>query len=164
MKTLVLARHAKSDWTQDLPDEERPLNGRGKKDAPRMGEILRSHGFLPDLVISSHAVRARSTAEKVADALGYTSSIRIDNRIYLAGTSSLLSVIRDIPETAESAMIFGHNPDMEMMVQMLLSAKGMTPMPTCAFACLELHGPWAETGKQPAALKWFLIPKLFGGE
>jgi phosphohistidine phosphatase len=164
MKILVLARHAKSDWTYDLPDEERPLNGRGSKDAPRMGELLKDHGFRPELILSSHAVRAKTTAEKVASAVGYSSSILIDRRIYLSGTISLLEVIRGIPETVQSAMIFGHNPDMEQMVQLLMAAQGPSPMPTCAFACLELPHTWAQAGNKPASLKWFIIPKLFGGE
>ena len=86
MKTLLILRHAKSDWeTPDVADHDRPLNGRGKRDAPRMGRLLRDENLVPDLIISSTAKRARKTAKLVAEASGYEGEIRLAETLYLAG-------------------------------------------------------------------------------
>ena len=85
MKTLLVLRHAKSSWNDPaLDDHERPLNKRGRRDAPRMGELVREYGLIPDVVISSDAVRARLTAEAVAEAARYPGEILLDPRLYMA--------------------------------------------------------------------------------
>jgi phosphohistidine phosphatase len=163
MKQLILARHAKSDWSQSLPDDQRPLNARGLKDAPAMGKLLADFGLRPDLIVSSHAVRALTTAQLVARELGHTQAIQIDRRIYLMGMESLLQVIRELPSEATSLMIFGHNPDMEQTLAHLLKSGAYTPMPTCAMASLTLSGGWNTISLQTHQLNWFLLPKLIRG-
>jgi phosphohistidine phosphatase len=114
MKTLLVLRHAKSSWNDPaLDDHERPLNKRGRRDAPRMGELLREHGLIPDVVISSDAVRARLTAEAVAGAAGYAGAIVLDPRLYLAGPADILSLLQRVRGKAETVMIVGHNPGLE---------------------------------------------------
>jgi phosphohistidine phosphatase len=161
MKTIILARHAKSDWSQNLSDFDRPLNPRGERDAPRMGDVLAEYEFHPDLIISSPANRALSTAEAIAEKIGYTSPLQQDRRIYDEGHGTLISIIQEIPREVNTAMIFGHNPTMESAVGYLLQSSAGIAMPTCALACLEIMtGDWKHLSPKLITLKWFLIPKL----
>src|SRR6185295_11944842 len=114
MKTLLVLRHAKSSWNNPaLDDHERGLNKRGRRDAPRMGELVREYGLTPDVVISSDAVRARLTAEAVAEAARYTGEILLDPRLYLACPADILSRLSALRKNAETVMIVGHNPGLE---------------------------------------------------
>lgn len=162
MKTLIICRHAKSDWSMDLPDFERPLNSRGMKDAPRMGKMLLGFEFYPDLIVSSPANRAKTTAEAVATEISYPlDKIRLERNIYYEGAGSLLSLIQDLPETADSVMVFGHNPTQEGIVRMLLGARAQVTMPTLGMACFDLTiSSWSQVAPETSALRWFLIPKL----
>lgn len=112
MKTLFLVRHAKSSWADPtLADRDRPLNDRGRRDAPEMGRRLAARGLDPDALVSSPAVRARTTAEVVAGALGRDpGSIALDERVYGAGPSTLLDVVRGFRDEWETVLLFGHNP------------------------------------------------------
>lgn len=112
MKTLYLLRHAKSSWDDaGLDDYHRPLNQRGERDAPRMGKRLRHAGINPNLICSSSAVRAISTARLVAAELGYPAeSIQQDKRLYHAGPEEILDVLRSIAPATDSVMLVGHNP------------------------------------------------------
>ena len=91
MKQLAIFRHAKSDWgDSSLDDWQRPLSARGIIDAPRVGEMLRERSSIPDLIITSDAIRARSTAEAVAEAAGYTGAIFLEPALYLATPDAIL--------------------------------------------------------------------------
>src|SRR5437899_11500650 len=98
MKTLFLVRHAKSSWDDTaLPDKDRPLNDRGKRDAPKMGERLAKRGVTPDLILSSPAKRALETAQIIAKKLDYKlADIVVDERLYATGADDLLDVIRKL--------------------------------------------------------------------
>ena len=118
MKTLLLLRHAKSSWKEPaLDDHERPLNKRGRRDAPRMGELVRERGLMPDIVICSDAVRARLTAEAMADAARYAGKILLDPHLYLAGPDEILSLLRRVRQNAKTLMIVGHNPGLEELIE-----------------------------------------------
>lgn len=161
MKTLVLARHAKSDWNMGLPDFDRPLNSRGQADAPRMGKLLRSYQFEPDLIVSSPANRAQTTAKLVAEQLGYQGSIQLEEGIYGSGYGSVLSIIQDLPDNSETAMLFGHNPTTENLVSYLLQMRAGIVVPTCGMICLDLNiQSWSQLNPVLIQLRWFLIPKL----
>jgi phosphohistidine phosphatase len=137
MKTLLVLRHAKSSWDDAaLDDHERPLNKRGRRDAPRMGELVREHGLIPDVVISSDAVRARLTAEAVIEAARYAGAILLDRRLYLAGPADILSLLRTVGEKAETVMIVGHNPGLEELVAQLTG--DWQNLPTAALAQIVL--------------------------
>jgi phosphohistidine phosphatase len=137
MKTLLVLRHAKSSWNDPARDDhERPLNKRGRRDGPRMGELLREYGLIPDLVISSDAVRARLTAEAIAEAARYTGEILLDQHLYLASPADILSLLRTVRESADSVMIVGHNPGLEELVEQLTGER--TDLPTAALAQIVL--------------------------
>ena len=138
MKTLLVLRHAKSSWDDPaLDDHERPLNGRGKKDAPRVGAAIRARGLTPDLVVTSDAVRARITAETAASAAGYHGDIVKEKRLYLAAPRDILAVLRGVPETdTDTVMIVGHNPGLEELVAHLTGQP--EAMPTAGLAEIEL--------------------------
>jgi phosphohistidine phosphatase len=132
-KTLLLLRHAKSSWSDSaLPDSERPLNRRGERDAPRMGGLLRQLRLIPDVIISSDAVRARMTAEAVAAAAGYAAEILFDQLLYAASPKDIVSVIATMPDTAGTVLIVGHNPELEELIERLTGEP--QDMPTAALA------------------------------
>ena len=138
MKTLLVLRHAKSSWDDTaLDDHERPLNERGRRDGPRMGELVREHRLTPDIIISSDAVRARRTAEAVAKATRYAGEVRLDRLLYLASPADILAVLRTIRETkAGTVMIVGHNPGLEELVTQLTGEQ--QDLPTAALAQIGL--------------------------
>jgi len=138
LKTLLLLRHAKSSWADaGLDDHERPLNQRGRRDAPRMGDLVRQLRLLPDVIISSDAVRARLTAEEVAETARYAGKILLDPRLYLASPDSIVGVLQTVPHTkAETVMIVGHNPGLEELIAGLTGEHH--DMPTAALAQLVL--------------------------
>ena len=95
MKTLLVLRHAKSSWDDaSLDDRERPLNARGRRDAPRMGDLLRDTRLVPDLIITSDAVRAHTTAVAVAEAAGYNRDLVVDPQLYHADPDDIVAVLR----------------------------------------------------------------------
>jgi phosphohistidine phosphatase len=137
MKTLLVLRHAKSSWSDPaLDDHERPLSKRGRRDGPRMGELVREHGLMPDVVISSDAVRARLTAEAVAEAARYAGQILLDRRLYLASPADIRSLLRTVPDKAETVMIVGHNPGLEELAALLTGER--QDLPTAALAQIVL--------------------------
>jgi len=137
MKTLLVLRHAKSSWSDPaLDDHERPLNTRGRRDAPRMGKLVRECGLIPDVVISSDAVRARLTAEAVVEAARHAGEILLDRRLYMAGPADILSLLRAVGEKAETVMIVGHNPGLEELVAQLTGER--EDLPTAALAQIVL--------------------------
>lgn len=161
MKTLVLARHAKSDWSIGSPDFDRPLNSRGEEDAPRMGKLLKAYQFEPDLIVSSPANRARTTAEMVAKEIAYNSPIQFEEGIYGNGYGTVLSLIQDLADTADTVMLFGHNPTTENLVSFLLQMRAGITVPTCGMICLDLNiASWSQLNPVLVQLRWFLIPKL----
>ena len=137
MKTLLVLRHAKSSWNDSaLDDHERPLNERGLRDAPRMGALVREHGLRPDVVLSSDAVRARLTAEAVAEAARHAGEVLLDPRLYMACPADILSLLPTVRESAETVMIVGHNPGLEQLVEQLTGER--EDLPTAALAQIEL--------------------------
>jgi phosphohistidine phosphatase len=138
MKTLLVLRHAKSSRDdRTLDDHERPLNERGQRDAPRMGEVIREHGLAPDVILSSDALRARQTAEAAAKAAHYAGEILLDPRLYDASPADILRVLRTVDETnASTVMIVGHNPGLEELVARLTLER--QDLPTAALAQIAL--------------------------
>jgi phosphohistidine phosphatase len=151
MKTLLLLRHAKSSWArEDLPDHDRPLNKRGKRDAPRMGQMLRENQLVPELILSSTAKRARKTAAKVARQCRYEGVIELAGELYLAPAGEYLQVLRQIPDHVSLAMVVGHNPGAEELLA-LLTGCTMT-LPTAALARVELDlASWRQLAAETPA-------------
>jgi phosphohistidine phosphatase len=143
MKTLLVLRHAKSSWREtELADHDRPLNKRGKRDAPRMGELLRAEGLLPDLILTSSAKRALTTAELVAEASGYDGEIQESRDLYAAGPDEFIEALCALPNGFNSVLVVGHNPGLEELLEVL--TEEAPAMPTAALAQVDLDiDDWA---------------------
>ncbi len=146
-KTLYIARHAKSSWDDaSLSDFERPLNKRGKRDAPIMAEKLKALGVKPDLILSSPAKRAKTTAKHYRDVLG--SELQYDERIYEASLMSLIYLAQEKFEDIDSLMIVGHNPGLTMFNDRV-SNKSIFNIPTAGVVAIKFDGEVAaRKGKQ----------------
>ena len=137
MKTLLVLRHAKSSWDDaSLDDHERPLNPRGRRDAPRMGDLLRDSRLIPDVIITSDAVRAHTTAITVAEAAGYRREVVVDPQLYHANPEDIVAVLQSATASARSVMIVGHNPGLEDFVEQVTGESH--DLPTAALVQLAL--------------------------
>jgi len=159
MKTLFLIRHAKSSWDDTtLPDKDRPLNDRGRRDAPKMGERLAKRDVKPDLILSSPAVRALRTAEIIAKKLDSRRNIVVNERLYAVGAGDLLDVIHQIGDKVERVMLFGHNPGLTELAHRLSGE--ITHMPTCAVAEFTFDAKsWSQIGRIKPAKVLLDYPK-----
>lgn len=163
MKTLFLIRHAKSSWENiSLNDFDRPLNERGKKNAPKMGEVLAAKKIIPDLIISSPAKRAIKTAQIIADKLGYKKNKIVKaQEIYEADVNTLLSLITRINADYNTVMLFGHNPGITEFLNYLTSAN-IANIPTCGVAQIKFDfSDWNETSKDTGELVYYDIPRNY---
>ena len=165
MRTLILMRHAKSDWGfPDLADFDRPLNKRGNRDAPAMGTLIGKSVGTPDLIIASAAKRTQETAGLIAKASGYGGSIESRHELYDSAVWDYEKVIQGISNDVHTAVLIGHNPTMERTLSHLCSGGADSTniiMPTGATAVLELNVfGWKDVRKSAAFLKWFAIPKM----
>jgi phosphohistidine phosphatase len=157
-RRIVLCRHAKSDWSGNTSDFDRPLKKRGLEDIAKTGTVLKAAGFHSDLIVSSPAVRAWSTAKGIAEWIGYEEKIRTEEGIYEATPGELFSIIQKLDDKVETAMLFGHNPGMEMLCAFLLSQSSPFRMPTLGMAMFEFFGSWKTLAPGQAVLGWFLVP------
>lgn len=157
-------RHAKSSWTNsELQDFDRPLNGRGRAAAPLIGLFIRKRKIRPDLLLSSPAVRARQTAALVAESAGLTPTLLYDERIYEADAKRLLGVVSRVGEPVNVAMLVGHNPGMEELLELLTGERPR--MPTAALACVSLEvEKWSKVRASAGRLEWLLRPKDLAGD
>ena len=161
MKTLYLLRHAKSSWSfDDLSDQERPLNDRGRDDAPRMGQALARRGIKLDALVSSSAVRALSTAVLVARELGFAhEKITVDPALYRAEGDALVATVQALPDAAASALLVGHNPAITDAAN-ALSPTAFNELPTAAVVCLRFAADrWADAGPANAEFYFYDYPK-----
>ncbi len=139
MKTLTLLRHAKSSWKDTgLQDRDRPLNGRGQRDAPVMAQRINQAGIRPSLILTSPAVRAWTTAKSIAHEIGYPPEfLQQEDRLYHASTQRLLKIIADQDTGFNSLMIVGHNPGLTDFANHLVP--DLTDnIPTCGFVSFEI--------------------------
>ena len=159
MKKLLLLRHAKSSWEDSsLPDFERPLNERGRRAAPLVGKYMREQGLRPDVVLCSPAKRTRETIALVLKAAGIETEIRYDERIYEASAMQLIEIISQIEDEKSVAMLVGHNPGMENLLERLTGTAER--MPTAAFARVSLNcDEWREAATKGGSLEWLVKAK-----
>ncbi len=163
MKTLYLVRHAKSSWNHpELTDIKRPLNKRGKRDAPFMGNLLAEKKIKADLIISSPAIRAYSTAKSLASAIGYPlENIICNKNIYEADSYDLLQIVHGLDNKIDFVMLFGHNPGLTELYNKLIN-KYIGNLPTCAIAAMEFDIKyWEEVETFTGELKFFEYPKKY---
>jgi phosphohistidine phosphatase len=163
MKTLYIVRHAKSSWDDmDLDDFERPLNERGKRDAPTMGKRLKEKAIVVDQILSSPAKRALSTAKRIAKVLEYKNEhIKTDQRLYHANHEVIISVLRSVKDKFDTVMIFGHNPGLTDFVNDLMKDKKLIDnVPTCGVVAFELPiEAWSELQSRTGKFLFFDFPK-----
>lgn len=137
MKTLLILRHAKSSWSDaSLSDHDRPLNKRGKRDAPKIGNLLRENELAPDLIVSSSARRALKTAEAVAAACEFDGQIIATRDLYHADPESYFSALRQLGGQNDVVMVVGHNPGIEELLEGLTGE--WARMPTAALAEVKI--------------------------
>ena len=161
MKYLFLTRHAKSSWSNPgLADIDRPLNERGKKAAPFMGKLIMDKGEKPELLISSPAYRAFSTAKAFGEAMGLVENDIIINRtIYGAGAQQLLELVQNQDDLNKSIMLFGHNPTFTSFVNFLTSSNIMNVV-TCGVVRIDFEcSSWTEIDFGSGRLAYYEYPK-----
>lgn len=163
MKTLYLIRHAKSSWKDSsLPDIDRPLNSRGKRDAPFMGKVLFQKDVQPDLLVSSPAKRARKTAVAFARALDYPKAqIQIDPAIYEASIEDLFKVIRAWADDLSSVLLFGHNMTYTMLAN-LYANPSLDNVPTTGIVAIQFEiNKWDAVTTHNGQMLFFEYPKKY---
>jgi phosphohistidine phosphatase len=140
LKILTIVRHAKSSWNDtSLPDKKRPLNRRGERDAPIMGERIREHGIRPSLIVSSPATRAWTTAKIVAKAISYpVEFLQKEENLYLASLDDLLDVVVAQDNSFNNMMLVGHNPGLTDFANFLVP--GLTHnLPTAGVVSVKIE-------------------------
>jgi phosphohistidine phosphatase len=159
MKTLLIMRHAKSDYPPGISDDfDRPLNKRGRADLPRIARLLAVYGPRPELVLASAALRAHQTATGLAESLGLPASIlHLDDALYLSSPSTLTQAAAGLPDSAQTGLIIAHNPGLEEWIRELTGAH--IHLPTAGLAAVELgiHS-WQEISR--GRLLYFVVPRL----
>jgi len=159
VKTLLLMRHAKSNWDDaSLRDFDRPLAERGRRDAPRMARALVALDSAPDFIVSSPAARARETIEAVRSEGQLIAPLEFDQDIYDASTAALMRIVRRLPSGHRRVLMVGHNPGFEDLLTRLTGERGR--MPTAAIACIEFQvDRWDDIEDGQGKLVWLLTPK-----
>jgi phosphohistidine phosphatase len=160
MKTLFLVRHAKSSWDDPtLADEDRPLNARGKRDAPKMGKRLAKRDVKLDLILSSPAKRAIATAHVLADKLDYKlKNIVVDDRLYPGAVNDLVKVVHTLGDKLNRVILVGHHPALSQLAHRLSS--DITHMPTCAVAEFTFKAKlWRDVSKATLVTVALDLPK-----
>ena len=163
MKSIFIARHAKSSWKHfELEDHERPLNKRGKRDAPFMGAILAQKKIMPDLILSSHAQRAKLTAEAFAESLGFpVENILWSEELYLAPASDLVKFVQKTDNSVESILLVGHNPGLTSFANYLVHTK-LDNIPTCGILGVNFSfDEWSQIAESSGEVIFYEYPKKY---
>ncbi|WOE70328.1 histidine phosphatase family protein [Hydrogenimonas thermophila] len=166
MRELFILRHAKSSWDDpSLADFDRPLNSRGKEDAPLMGEHLAKLGVKPDIIVSSPAKRAKKTAKIVAEQLGFNpEKIEFRETIYEASPQSLLYLVCQFPENAKRVMLVGHNPGLTELAN-ILGDITIENIPTTGVVGIAFDtSKWEEACRMKGHTILFDFPKKIKGK
>jgi phosphohistidine phosphatase len=149
--TLILLRHAKSDWSGHEDDHDRPLAKRGRRQAPEAGRWLAANVDSIDLAVVSTAKRARTTWDLASDELDEPPRTRHDDHAYAASVDELLDIVRSLDEALNTVVLVGHNPGLEDLAEALTASR--VPMPTSALAVIELNSTWDGAGRARGSLR-----------
>jgi phosphohistidine phosphatase len=162
MKKLFLIRHAKSDWSNPLLDDfDRGLNNRGLKDAPFMAKLLKDKNIIPDLIISSPALRTKLTLEFLLKELNYKNEIIYDKSIYEAPYLNLKEVVNKVEEQFDILFLVGHNPGLCDFVNFLCE-ESFENIPTCGIVEIDFNtNSWSDISKENSKLISFEYPKKY---
>lgn len=159
-RTLVVVRHAKSDWHTGVPDDQRPLAPRGRRDAPVIGTWLAEHVSTTgavDLVVCSTATRARQTWALAGAGLEPVPAVRHEPRVYAASHRDLMSVVDELPDDAGTVALVGHNPGLSELVEIVTGERA--ELKTSAVAVLRWTGTWAQVWARRASLVVLATPR-----
>ena len=160
MREIYFIRHAKSSWNNpSLSDIDRPLNGRGKRDAPFMADQLSKRLSHVDIILSSPAKRARKTAKEFRKAIVHHNYLILDE-IYHAWPDSLIRTVKRLDDTINTALIFGHNPGFTSVYNQF-SEEGLYNLPTCGIFSLKCSSSWADLDESNTKVDFLLYPKMF---
>jgi phosphohistidine phosphatase len=170
MKTLILLRHAKSDWSQPgLSDHDRPLNGRGRKAAPLMADFIQQKSLRPDVVRCSTSKRTRQTLKPLKKKLPQGCDVAYLEELYHASADEILQDIVSLPQSASTALYVGHNPGMQDLALRLVGeadnegdrAQIRYKFPTAGLAVFSFDcDDWQEVGFEKGRLRLFAYPKM----
>lgn len=159
MKKLLIMRHAKSSWDLPLSDIQRPLNERGLKNAPEMGKRIMKSKVIPEVIYSSDAVRAYTTAQLVRDTINPEIPIQIESKIYDSTLQTLLKIIENFPNDNNTILMIGHNPTVSLLAN-YLAGDNIGYFATATIACLEFDfDNWNEISGNTGKLIFFDFPK-----
>jgi len=167
-KTLVILRHAKSDYPRGVPDHDRPLAGRGNREAPLAGRWLVEHGIYPDMILCSDAVRARQTCTWVCNELGEKApTAYLDSRLYEADAARALAVINETDEQVRTLMVIGHLPWVQEVGMRIASVDSdedavvtmAERLPTLGLQVFAVPGEWATLDGRDARMTHFAVPR-----
>ncbi|WP_262249610.1 SixA phosphatase family protein [Parapedobacter soli] len=159
-KHLFIVRHAKSDWGFDVSDFDRPLNSRGFKNAPRMAKRLADHAVKPQLLVSSPAKRAITTAQIFAESLDIpVNEIKLEPRIYEALPNTLLQIVCELDNSVDSVAFFGHNPGLTLLVN-YLADDSVYNLTTCSIVHIRFDNvpDWASISGGMGTKVWYTDP------
>ena len=161
-KTILIMRHAKSSWDDSSQkDFDRPLNKRGRRDAPAMGDFLAGLELIPDFIVCSPAERARETILLLTKASKVDKSIIHWNEdLYYDGVEAYLESLRSAPEDADVVLVAGHNPAVEQTVARLSGGAVTRKVTTANFACFYTSAAsWEDVSERNTSFKWLTGPK-----
>jgi phosphohistidine phosphatase len=165
-RTLLVVRHAKSDWAAGAPDHERPLNDRGRREAPELGRRLADAGLRPDLVVCSDATRAQQTWQLASSAWPDPPPVQVEPRLYDASRSEVLDVIHETPAEVQTLACVGHEPTSSALAALLTgeadaeAARTLTAgLKTACAAVLTFDGEWVDLEPSSARLAAVVSPR-----
>ena len=165
-RTLILVRHAKSSWNFDVDDHERPLSGRGRRDAEAIGRVLTDHVLSPDLVLCSTATRTRETWSGAVSVGASAAEVVFERGIYHAWVPELVSLLRQTPGAVGTLLMLGHAPGIPDLVEHLCVRTDSAEwaqldhkFPTSGLVIINVPGRWSEIGKGRAQLASFTVPR-----
>lgn len=164
---LVLVRHAKSAWPHGVPDHERPLSGKGRRNAQATGKWFSAEGPRPELVLCSDATRARHTWEIVATTLPADPELRVERTLYGADPERIIALVQALPDDVRVAVVVGHQPAMSQTALLLgghgsnaeAVARIRAKFPTNGVAVLRFAGSWSDVGPGTGVLETFAVPR-----
>jgi len=161
MKTLILLRHGKSDWSRDLPDQDRPINDRGRNAATRMAGWMAGEGLVPDRMLISSATRTQETAARLLAEWGDIARETYEG-LYLAEPDTILDTVQRSGR-GETVLVLGHNPGLERAAVLLSNGPCPAMMPTCAAAVLRFGvARWSDVAEGGGTLLHHVTPKSLG--
>lgn len=168
LKRLVLLRHAKSDYPMGVSDHDRPLASRGNREAPAAGAWLRENDVVPGFIVTSDALRTRSTCAWVISELGEKAPTPyLDSRVYGASSTKLCAIINETPETVTTLLVIGHQPVLQELAMRLASVDSdeeavyelAMDYPTLGMTVLETTKDWAEIDGRDMRVTNFVVPR-----